>query len=509
MSNEPAFKKQKVSEEIEEESGSKDTVGFKFKYSPKKEDTGVDEAITKLAAALSGQIYGVAKIEDFDLSQPNLKVENVLFDNHDVLSVVSPYFAGVVADSTMVIGWRGTTDDIMNIITDVNVTPATSARWSNVSTDIKVHGGFHPIVENDFCRWESTIIELMEKHGITELITTGHSLGGGIATVAHLAIEGDLLKEKSVWKDYADKLKSQGKEFKVRCIAFSAPSSIFNVAAPDNAVVNDFLKKVEDTSCNIIYSTDPVPRLPGYLEFIDTLVRELIPEVKAEVKQSFGFLGSVGARFVDLVAGYETLVKNQKPLVDAMQYCRHVAKIIYYENDAVEPIRLKDYGVLGHGGTPNGIKNFRDIKWEETPDVMGSIMTTHSCTVRGPGLGYNIPEDLVVAKLYTMHNRALLEKEPDVAKVEVDGWEDCRKKAKEHFVFPFMGGYVDWADEPKNKLPHDRKGILHVKASVAKASSDAEWVKSRGMFGRQQVEHSALWRTPALADKVDLAKKAK
>ncbi len=497
-------------EDIEEEhGGSKDTIGFKFKHAPKKQDTGVDEAIARLAAALSGQLYGVKTKRDFDLSQPNLDVKTVVFDDHGKLKVVSPYFGGAVTGSTMVIGWRGTTDDIMNMLTDINATPATSSRWSHISPDLEVHGGFHPIAENDLCRWESRIIELMEKHGITELVTTGHSLGGAIATVAHLAIHGELRKERSMWKDYADKLKSQGKKFTVRCIGFSAPYSIFNMAEADNAVVNNFLKEIESTSCNVVYSTDPVPRAPGHLEFIDKLAKELIPEIKDDISKEYGILGRVGTRFfLDLSEGYEAVKESQSELLEAMLHARHVAKIIYYENDVAEPVVAKDYGD-GVKGNPEGIKNFRDIQWKKTPDVIGNVLHNHSMTVRGPGLGYNIPEDLVVAKLYSMHNRSLMEDEPDVAKVEVDGWEDCRKKAKEHFVYAFMGGYVDWADEPKDKLPHERKGILHVKANVAKGSDEAEWVKSRGYFGYGEVEHSALWRTPALADKVELAKKVK
>lgn len=506
-------KQAKIQEEeiddIEEEQGPKDSIGFKFKYAPKKQDTGVDEAITKLAAALSGQLYCVDKQEDFDLSQPNLKVKTVLFDDHGDLKVLSPFFGGAVAGSTMVLGWRGTTDDIMNVITDLNVTPATSSRWAHVSPDIAVHGGFHPIAENDLCRWESKIVALMEKHGITDLVTTGHSLGGGIATVAHLAIEGELHKEKSIWKDYAAKLESKGKKFTVRCVAFSAPFVVFNMAAPDNTAVNRFLKKIEANACNIIYSTDPIPRAPGHLEFFDKLANELIPELRASLRKEFGFLASFGTRFfLDLSEGYEALKESQSELLVAFLKCRHIAKIIYYENDAAEPYVTKDYGPEVKGD-PEGIKNFRDIKWKETPDVIQDATHNHLVTVRGPGLGYNIDESKIGAKLYTMHNRSLMEDEPDVATVEVNGWEDCRKKAKEHFVYGFMGGYVEWAKEPKDKLPHERKGILHVKKDVAAAADDANWVKSRGFFGTGTVQHTALWRTPALLDKVELAKKGK
>ena len=507
MTKENENKRARVMDDIGVETGGKkDTIGFKFKHTPKPEDTGVPENITRLAAALSGQIYAVEKAEEFDLSTDDLKVDVMFLDNHGLLKCLKPYFACVVTGQTMIIGWRGTTDDIMNVITDLNATPSTCSRWAHISTDLKVHGGFHPIVENDLCSWEAKLVAMMEKHGVTELITTGHSLGGGLATVAHLAIEGDLAKgDTNVWNQYAKKLESQGKEFKVKSVAFSPPSSIFNLADANDNVVNKFLNKIESNSCCIIYSMDPVPRLPGYLSFIDKLALEFIPEAIAAARNRVGGIATTFAkRFVKPFEIYTNLKDGQSGLIEAMVLCRHYGKIIYYEDTAKEPIILKDYGAE-ELGSPDGIKNFRDIKWQETPDVYSSVMHDHKITVNGPGLGYNIQEDRVSAKLYHLHNRSLMENEPDVAVIDVDGWEDCRMKAKENFVEAFMGGYVDWEDEPKDKDPWERKGKLHVKKDVAKASEDADWVKSRGFFGRDKVKHTALWRTPALADKVTLA----
>lgn len=494
-------------EEIEMETGgAKDSLGFKFRHVPKKEDTGVDEAYTKLAAAMAGQMYQVEAIQDYDLSQPKMNVDMVLFDNKGVFKDLIPYFGAAVAGNTLVLGWRGTTDDIMNMITDINATPATSSRWSHISPDLMVHGGFHPIIENDLAKHEVELVKIMEKYGITEIITTGHSLGGALGTVAHLAIHGELTKpatSPSVWKDYAAKLKSQGKTLTVRNIAYSAPTSIFNVAPANDAGVKNFMKTIESTSCNIVYSTDPVPRLPGHMPFLNEMLDELIPEIKEKVKDKFGRLVTmIGSSFVDSDDIRDGFISNQAELLNAVQLSRHYGKVIYYANDASVPLILKDYGV----GVTGKKDSFRALKWKETPDVILEATHNHLVTVRGPGLAYNIDERITDARLYYMHNRALMEDDPDVTTVRVNGWEDCRKKAKEYFVEPFMGGYVDWDDGPSNVPTHERGGLLHVKKGLPPSSEDADWVKSRGVFGRKQVQHTALWRTPALNDKVDLAK---
>ncbi len=489
-----------------ETGGAKDSLGFKFRHVPKKEDTGVDEAYTRLTAAMAAQMYQVKAIQDYDLSQPEMNVDMVLFDNKGVFKDLIPCFGAAVVGNTLVLAWRGTKKDVMNIITDANATPATSSRWSHISPDLMVHGGFHPIIENDLTRHEVELVEIMEKYGITEIITTGHSLGGALGTVAHLAIHGELTKpatSPSVWKDYAAELRRRRKTLSVRNITYSTPTSIFNTAPANHAGVNSFMKMIESTSCNIVYSTDPVPRLPGHIPFLMDMLDELIPETKEKVEDKFGpLVAMIGSSFVDSDDIRDDIISSQEELLGAIQLSRHYGKVIYYANDASVPLILKDYGQ----GVTGEKDSFRALKWEDTPDVILEAVHNHVVTVRGPGLAYNIIERITDVRLYYMYNRALMENVPDVATVRVNGWEDCRKKAKEYFVEPFMGRYVDWDDEPSNVPIHERGGLLHVKKDIPVFSEDAEWVKSCGVFGTRKVQNTALWRTPALNDKITLAK---
>jgi len=490
------------------ESGGR-TIGFKIKICPSKDDTGVDESITKLAAAVSGQIYAAKKAEDFDLSTEDLDVEVIFYEDHDSLNLVIPPFVAVRTGNTMILGWQGTSTT-MNFVTDVHIPPASSLRWNGISKDIKVQGGFYSNVENDLANHEADLVKFMEDNNITEVITTGHSLGGGMAQVGQVCIRGEIEREGSVWKTYADKLASNGKELKVKTVAFSAPMSIVNMANAQDTKVKNFLKKIESNSCNIIYSTDPVPRGYGYLSFIDAIAKELIPQVLDEmidekVPLPVLWLSNVfdaQHKAEDKAEGiYDNITKSLGDITDVCLKFRHYCKIISYDNDIATPMILKDYG-HDELGSPDNIKNFRDLKWQETPDVIGNIKHNHLMTVRGPGLGYNIPESYIEAKLYHMHKRAMLKDKNDVGRVEVNGWDDCRKKAKEHLVSASMGGVVVWDEKIEDNKDPEGKGILYIKKDVPKLSKHADFEKDAGgILWKEDLKCSILWRTPALSDK--------
>ena len=46
---------------------------------------------------------------------------------------------------------------------------------------------------------EDAIVGLIEKHKVERAFFTGHSLGGGMANVAHLIVRGQLKKAGSPW----------------------------------------------------------------------------------------------------------------------------------------------------------------------------------------------------------------------------------------------------------------------------------------------------------------------
>ena len=87
----------------------------------------------------------------------------------------------------------------------------------------------------------------------------------------------------------------------------------------------------------------------------------------------------------------------------------------------------------------------RYFEWQETTNIMGNITHNHLMNVKGPGVGYSIPESHIeVNKLYHMHRKAMLKDQKCSigTPVDVNGWEDCLEKAKENLVRASMGVVV-------------------------------------------------------------------
>ena len=104
--------------------------------------------------------------------------ELVYFSAHGIYGVTNPPVTMVVADTTMIIAWRGSTS-IEDFVRDVGFYISSSQRWKKCGQIVKCHGGFLSLVENFMIDTEAFILKTIQKRKITELIFTGHSLGGG------------------------------------------------------------------------------------------------------------------------------------------------------------------------------------------------------------------------------------------------------------------------------------------------------------------------------------------
>jgi hypothetical protein len=139
----------------------------------------------------------------------------------------------------------------------------TASRWSDETEDIRAHGAIVNLVEHAFSLHEDAIVQLIEKHKVERAFFTGHSLGGGLANVAHLIVRGQLKKAGSPWA------KLDGKVTWLAC-TFAALQTIVRVyKSPEDkpSLIGD----MDESSYNIVYGCDVVPRLPGMLTFISEI----------------------------------------------------------------------------------------------------------------------------------------------------------------------------------------------------------------------------------------------
>lgn len=185
---------------------------------------------------------------------------------------------------------------------------------------------------------EDEIFSQIKQDGITELVFTGHSLGGGIAQVAHL-----LAKAQSRYS----KLES------LKTVAFAAPMAIMKVEVSGNETSEELLKDVGNNSINFVFSLDAVPR--GYNNVLYTrkvlyhVIQDLVSGKGASVK---GVAGAVQRLFdftktdvkmAQLVLNY--IQTKVTPLIPTAVEYRHVATLLYYHNDKTEePKKVTDTG---------------------------------------------------------------------------------------------------------------------------------------------------------------------
>ena len=221
-----------------------------------------------------------------------------------------------------------------------------------MTKQINAHGMYVSLVENTFSRHEHEIVALALKHKVKRAFLTGHSLGGGLANVAHLFVRaGQLKKAGSPWAELA------GKVTWLAC-TFASLQTIVRKYEAESKPKPPLMAELDESSYNVVYGCDAVSRTPGMLNFLGDCVEVVAPKIAEDtvkggkgtmikkfegaaawaglgvvlnMGQPFG-IKSVDDAFVDIVE----FAKNNG-VTEVIGQFTHVGTVVYLAADGLEP----------------------------------------------------------------------------------------------------------------------------------------------------------------------------
>jgi len=359
-----------------------------FTHMPTKAQVGVDDHIARLAATLNEQLYDVSLgvLDGFALSTDDHEAEVVVEDLKGIFEPTNPPFAAVVCGTTMIIGWRGSTTPT-DWLNDFAWSPCSNIALGPHAKNVKLQGGMTSLALNDLAVHQDTLIAECKKRGIREIVTTGHSLGGGIAQIAHTILRAQMEDESSPWFELNG--------VNVRSLAFSAPMTTLIVPEGTSDETRMFIDKISANSCNVVYHNDVVPRCYGYGSYMSDCLDDNSSGLGQYLLDGKVWPFLPTKYLVNSLAGMlEKMTTDSdaiKAIVGVWSHYAHPGTIVSYDSYEAVPKTLVDYGAFNKN--TGQIDTFRSVKYEPVGrgvNALDCISPNHHAPLSG--MEYNNDE---------------------------------------------------------------------------------------------------------------------
>ena len=145
---------------------------------------------------------------------------------------------------------------------------------------------------------------------VTRAFITGHSLGGGVANVAHLVVRAQLKKVGSPWHELAGKVTTW------RACTFAALQTIVRKYETESKPKPPLMVELDESSYNVVYGCDAVSRTPGMLKYLGACVEHVAPKILEETLKE-GVEGMIEGA-IDKKVGFK--IPGLKNLIEVGQF---------------------------------------------------------------------------------------------------------------------------------------------------------------------------------------------
>lgn len=272
----------------------------------------------------------------------------------------------VVHDQTLFLAWKGTAD-MMDAVKDLCAVPVRTSLWSAAFPSIRAHTGIVSTLDDRFVSSFGGIVQLLEDFSIERVVFTGHSLGGGLAQLALMAVYGQQALGYPLWATVRNNVATILERVVFSAQAFASPMVFSYSENALNEEESSVAKRFRENCRVFVYGSDLIPRCPGNVDYFMKAAREV---AKSLVGQSagrslaesskasrlvvhglaYGLVGPMG--FVYLLASktgaeqigsmsggwsfakLEDAIRGDQALMAALESYRHMAHLVYVSASA-------------------------------------------------------------------------------------------------------------------------------------------------------------------------------